>query len=84
MSWAQRLKRVFIIDIIVCEACESNNGKIIACITEPAIINKILMHLDKNGSPIAANTCRAPPLFESAQTTVVDDYTIQRDFDFGA
>jgi ribosomal protein S27E len=47
MSWAQRLKRVFNIDITICEACESNNVKIIACITQPAIINKILMHLDK-------------------------------------
>ena len=84
MSCAQRLKRVFNIDTTICEACESNNVKIVACITQPTIINKILMHLDKNGSPIAANTCRAPPLFESAQTTVVDDYTIQRDFDFGA
>ncbi|WP_246261117.1 transposase [Alteromonas ponticola] len=84
MSWAQRLKRVFNIGITICEACESNNVKIIACITQPAIINKILMHLDKNSFPITANTCRAPPLFESAQTTVVDDYTIQQDFDFGA
>jgi hypothetical protein len=42
------------------------------------------MHLDKLGSPITANTCRAQQIFEPAQTSVFDDYTIQRDFDFDA
>ena len=84
MSWAQRLKRVFNIDITVFEMCESNNVKIIACITETNIIAKILMHLDKNGSPITANTCRAPPLNESTQPVICDNFVIQRDFDFGA
>lgn len=84
MSWAQRLKRVFNIDIIQCEACEKFNVKIIACITDPAVIYRILMHLDKLDSPITANTCRAPPVLKPLQTSVMDDYTIQRDFDFGA
>jgi ribosomal protein S27E len=84
MTWAQRLKRVFNIDITVCEACEKTNVKIIACVTDPAVIYKILMHLDKLDSPITTNTCRAPPVFEPVKTSVTDDYTIQRDFDFGA
>ena len=83
MSWAQRLKRVFNIDITKCEQFEKTNVKIIACITDSAVIHKILMHLDKRDSPITANTCRAPPLFEPVQTSVIDDYTIQRDFDLG-
>ena len=83
MSWAQRLKRVFNIDITICEACTKANVKIIACITEPAVIQKILWHLDKQDSPITANSCRAPPLIESKQITT-DDYVIQRDFNFGA
>lgn len=33
MSWAQRLKRVFNIDITQCEVCAKFNVKIIACIT---------------------------------------------------
>ena len=78
------VKRVFDIDITVCEACKKTNVKIVACITNPALIYKILMHLDKLDSPITANTCRAPPVFEPAQTSVIDDYTIQRDFNFGA
>ena len=39
------------------------------------------MYLDKLDSPITANTCRAPPVFEPVRTSVIDDYTIQRDFD---
>ena len=84
MSWAQRLKRVFNIDITQCEACEKFNVKIFACKTDPVVIYRILMHLDKLDSPITANTCRAPPIFKPVQTSVIDDYTIQRDFDFGA
>lgn len=84
MKWAQRLKRVFNIDITICEACAKTDVKIIACITHPAIITKIIMHLDKNDSPITANTCRAPPLNTSTQPTPTSDYVIQRNFDFGA
>lgn len=84
MSWVQRLKRVFNIDITVCEACKKTNVKIIACITEAAIVQKILTHLDKQDSPITANSCRAPPLNESMQPALLEDFVIQRDFDFGA
>ena len=84
MSWAQRLRRVFNIDITICDACAKTNVKIIACITQPATIQKILTHLDKQDSPITANTCRAPPLNESKQIITIDDYVIQRDFNFGA
>jgi hypothetical protein len=65
MSWAQRLKRVFNIDISTCDAFYSNNVNEIACITEPDITAKILKHFDKNGSFITANTCKAPPRNES-------------------
>lgn len=33
MNWAQRLKRVFNIDITQCESCNKHNVKIVACIT---------------------------------------------------
>ena len=42
--WAQRLKRVFNIDIEVCDIC-GNKVKVIACIEEPAVIKQILKHL---------------------------------------
>jgi hypothetical protein len=41
-------------------------------------------YLDKNDSSITANIARAPPFEAAEQTTVFDDFTIQRDFDFGA
>jgi len=44
MTWAQRLKRVFDIDIKVCETC-GGAVKIIACIEDQTVINKILSHL---------------------------------------
>jgi hypothetical protein len=44
MTWMQRLKRVFNIDISTCEQC-GGAVKIIACIEDPAVIDKILTHL---------------------------------------
>jgi hypothetical protein len=41
MSLAKRLKRVFDLDITVCEAC-GRAVKIIACIEDPEVINQIL------------------------------------------
>ncbi len=45
MTWAQRLKRVFGIDIETCSAC-GGAVRIIACIEDPEVIEKILAHLD--------------------------------------
>jgi hypothetical protein len=46
MTWAQRLKRVFNIDVSICEKCDGE-AKIIASIEDQAVINKILNHLMK-------------------------------------
>jgi hypothetical protein len=63
MSWAQRLKRVFNIDIQTCSAC-GGAVKVIACIQDPAVIDKILTHLKEKVVPVAADPLpqsRAPP-----------------------
>lgn len=63
MSWAQRLKRVFDIDIETCEAC-GRTVRIIAAIEDPAVIRSILDHLEKRGAlPNAYHrpSARAPP-----------------------
>ena len=63
MSWAQRLKRVFGIDIKTCRSC-GGAVRIIACIEDPVVIKKILTHLDEQvGSTHAPRLprCRAPP-----------------------
>ena len=41
MTWAQRLRRVFNIDIETCELC-GGAVKILACIQDPAVIRKML------------------------------------------
>ena len=63
MTWAQCLKRVFGIDIETCLAC-GVAMRIIACIEDPDVIDKILSHLDaKAPEPEATRRppCRAPP-----------------------
>ncbi len=63
MTWAQRLKRVFNIDIETCAEC-GGDVKIIACIEDPAVIQKILVHLDDRAGPADLSllpVCRAPP-----------------------
>jgi hypothetical protein len=63
MTWAQRLKRVFNIDIETCKTC-GGHVKIIACIEDPVVIEKILTHLDRKDASAAAPRlppCRAPP-----------------------
>jgi hypothetical protein len=64
MSWAQRLKRVFGIEIETCARCHGRM-KVIASIEDPAVIARILAHLDRTSgtqpelAPLAA---RAPPM----------------------
>ncbi len=69
MTWMQRLKRVFNIDIEICEKCKGP-VKIIACVEDPAVIEKILKHLKEKAvtnSAAQPPQSRAPPqigLFE--------------------
>ncbi|MSQ21499.1 MAG: hypothetical protein EXR39_18655 [Betaproteobacteria bacterium] len=63
MTWAQRLKRVYKIDI---ETCEHGGGavKVIASIEASIVIKKILEHLErraKPASPAFRLFARAPP-----------------------
>ncbi len=63
MTWAQRLKRVFNIDIETFNSC-GGTVKIIACIEDPVVIDKILTHLDNKAAGRAVRRlppCRAPP-----------------------
>ena len=46
MSWARRLKRVFGVEIDQCARCRGQL-KILASIEEPAVIAKILSHLQR-------------------------------------
>ncbi|MFT5115346.1 MAG: hypothetical protein ACI8P9_004694 [Parasphingorhabdus sp.] len=63
LSWAQRLKRVFNIDIESCSTC-CGTMKVIASIEDPVVIHKILDHLDSKtavSSSFHLPDNRAPP-----------------------
>jgi hypothetical protein len=65
MTWAQRLKRVFNIDIEICNRC-GGSVKVIACIEDQDIIDRILAHLrdaelTTPSLPLLTPPSRAPP-----------------------
>ncbi|MBS3824898.1 MAG: transposase, partial [Wenzhouxiangellaceae bacterium] len=60
MRWAQRLKRVFQVDVETCPAC-GGAVKIIACIEDPPAIERILRHLAGKDLPGLWPESRAPP-----------------------
>jgi hypothetical protein len=72
MSWAQRLKRVFQIDIETCPEC-GGKLRVIACIEDPPLIAKILGHVQwrqvSTGSA-ARGPPRGPPA-DSHQTLML-------------
>ena len=60
MSWMQRLKRVFHIDIEHCGVC-GGTLRVIACIETPEVIERILTHLAERNTG-CIDYPRAPPL----------------------
>ena len=64
MNWAMRLKRVFNIDVTVCRHCQGAM-RIIACIEDREVINKILAHINRKQELLARVMSgvgiRAPP-----------------------
>jgi hypothetical protein len=62
MTWAQRLKRVFNIDVEKCRIC-GGTAKVIACIEDPVVI-KILTYLEEKlptRAVLLLPDSRAPP-----------------------
>jgi hypothetical protein len=55
LSWAQRLKRVFNIDITLCPLC-GGTMRVITDITDPDIIQKILDHIEAQPPPLKTAT----------------------------
>ena len=50
-SWARLLKRVFALDMARCPFCQQGTLRIIAAITQGAVIRKILQHLKQSAAP---------------------------------
>jgi hypothetical protein len=72
LTWAQRLKRVFAIDIEFCRRC-GGRLRVIASIEDPAVIERILKHLGGGDGESAdpAHPSRAPPARSIALTAAM-------------
>jgi len=60
MTWAQRLKRIFSIDIEVCSRC-GGSVKVIACIQDLDIIDRILAYLRREEQDTPTPSLLIPP-----------------------
>jgi len=65
LSWAELLKRVFAIDVLVCPRCNGPR-RLIATITDGATVRKILEHLGLSADPPPLAPARLPsePAFQ--------------------
>jgi len=66
MSWMQRLKRVFAIDIETCPEC-GGKLRVIACIEDPPLIAKILGQV-RPPAALIGNRPRSPPALQPELT----------------
>ena len=61
LTWAQRLQRVFAIDLETCRQC-GGRLRVIASIEQPALIERILGHLGRAAGAVdPGHPSRAPP-----------------------
>ena len=65
LSWMQRLKRVFAIDIESCPKC-GGKLRVIACIEEPELIRKILRHVQAREEGTLPGVRGPPPRIPGA------------------
>ena len=61
LDWAALLKRVFAVDVMVCARCDGPM-KVIALLEEPAVVKRILAHLQLPSVPLTLARSQAPPL----------------------
>ena len=59
-SWAELMKRVFAIDVLVCPHC-GGTRKLIALLTDGLVVRKILAHLGLSTEAPVLAPARAPP-----------------------
>ena len=68
LPWALLLKRVFMTDALTCPKCQGRM-KILAAITKPDAIRKILDHLGIPSEPPRCTAARSPPQAELSGTS---------------
>ncbi len=59
-SWAELMQRVFRLDVLSCPHC-GGRRRLLAFLTEPAVIRRILEHLGLETEPPAIAAARPPP-----------------------
>jgi hypothetical protein len=72
LPWALLLKRVFMTDALTCPKCQGRM-KILAAITKPEAIRKIMDHLGIPGEAPRRTTARPPPQAELSSTADIDE-----------
>lgn len=60
LDWAALLERVFALDVLRCTAC-GGQRQVIAFLSEPSVVTRILRHLDLPTVPPPRAPARAPP-----------------------
>jgi len=60
IPWAELLRRVFAIDVLRCARCGGRRA-VLAFISEPAVVDKILLHLGLPARPPPRAPARPPP-----------------------
>ncbi len=72
--WARLIERVWKVDVLSCSLC-GGRRRIIAFITKPSIITKILDHLGLPATPPAIAPARGPPVADLFDIEDLDDDT---------
>jgi hypothetical protein len=65
LTWAELMKHVFAIDVLVCPHC-TGTRRLIALLTDGLVVRKILKHLGIQSEPPRLAPARAPPELEFA------------------
>jgi hypothetical protein len=60
LPWADLLRRVFLVDALECPRCHGRM-RVVAAVTEPGAIERILRHLGEHSTPPSIAGPRAPP-----------------------
>jgi hypothetical protein len=64
-TWAELLRRVFAVDVLTCPHC-GGPRRLIAQLTDPIVVRKILGHLGLPTEPPRSAPARSPEQFEFA------------------
>jgi voltage-gated potassium channel Kch len=65
IEWAVMMKRTWGFDVLSCPTC-ARKMRVVATITQPDVVRKILVHLGVRSTPLPRAPARDPPLEQTA------------------